>query len=96
MKNAVHYDVVPALGADGGGGERMSRTVVAPASSSVRSGFSTPMIRRFREKGWSCFLTEVFFFFAAFAGGFAAFFCIVLLLLNIRPRLSGLEPDRII
>ena len=64
----------------------MSRTVVDPASSSVRSGFSSPMIRRLRENFWSCFLTGGFFFFAVLAGSFAVFFCIVSLLLNMTSK----------
>jgi len=58
----------------------MSRTVVDPASSSVRSGFSSPIIRRLRENFWSCFLTGGFFFFAVFAGGFVIFFGMISLL----------------
>ena len=61
-------------------GERMSRTVVDPASSSVRSGFSSPMIRRLREKGWSFFFFGDCAFFFCFTGVFFVFFCIMLLL----------------
>ena len=66
----------------------MSRMVVEPASSSLRSGFSSPKSIRFKK---GCFLiwpSPGCFFFLDFSGtAFAVFFgffftCIVLLLIN--------------
>ena len=95
MKNAVHYDVVPAFGVDGGGGQNVQDGGGAGLQLG-EVGLLLAHDQAFEGKLLVLFFDRRFFFFAVFAGGFAAFFCIVSLLLNIRPRLSGLEPDRVI